>query len=158
MTRLPSEEIPDDLRSPAVLGEVVCVFTAPIRPQPKERPRVTRRGGAYTPSRTRDFENAIAWAATTAMKGRPATGEPVRLILLAEQVDRRQADLDNIVKAVADGLSSHRSSKNHAGRIGPVIRNDAQVVEIRARLVRGADRDAVTVLVEEIAPPKEQKP
>ena len=119
---------------------------------------MTRRGGAYTPSRTRDFENAIAWTATAAMKGRPATGEPVRLIVLAEQVDRRQADLDNIVKAVADGLSSQRSSKNHAGRIGPVIRNDAQVVEIRARLVRGADRDAVTVLVEEIALPKEQKP
>ena len=149
--------IPDDLRSPAVLGEVVCVFTAPIRPQPKQRPRVTSRG-TFTPSRTRDFENAIAWAATAAMKGRPATGEPVRLIVLAEQMDRRQADLDNIVKAVADGLSSQRSSKDHAGRIGPVIRNDAQVVEIRARLVRGADRDAVTVLVEEIALPKEWKP
>ena len=59
--------IPDDLRAPAVFGDLVCAFTTPIRPQPKERPRVTRRG-AYTPSRTRDFENAIAWAATAAMK------------------------------------------------------------------------------------------
>ena len=147
--------IPDDLRSPAVLGEVVCVFTAPIRPQPKERPRVYG-GRGITPERTRVFEQAIAMCAQAAMKGRPATGEPVRLIVLAEQMDRRQADLDNIVKAVADGLSSQRSSKDHAGRIGPVIRNDAQVVEIRARLERGAERDAVTVLVEEIALPKEK--
>lgn len=151
VTRLPSKAIPDDLRSPAVLGEVVCVFTAPIRPQPKERPRVYG-GRGITPERTRVFEQAIATCAQAAMKGRPATGGPVRAIILAEQRDRIRSDADNVAKAVLDGISSRRQSKAHMGRIGPVLRDDSQVVELRVRLVRGAERDAVTVLVEELLP------
>ena len=86
MTSNETQPIPGDLRSPAVLGEVVCAFTAPIRPQPKERPRVYG-GRGITPERTRVFEQAIAMCAQAAMKGRTATGEPVRAIILAEQRD-----------------------------------------------------------------------
>ena len=141
--------IPADLTAPAVLGDIVCAFTADVRPQPKERPRVTGRG-TFTPQRTRDFEEAIARCAQAAMKGRPATREPVRMIALFEQTDRRPSDLDNHLKALADGLSSRRASKAHMGRIGPVLVNDAQILEIRARMVRGAQRNQVTVLIEEL--------
>lgn len=145
---------PDDLAalaSPARIGRLVCLFDAPVRPQPKERPRVYG-GRGVTPERTREFEAAIAVYARQAMKGQPPTHEPVRVIILAEQRDRRRADADNVAKSILDGMSSIRASKRHAGRVGPVYLDDAQVHELRVRLVRGADRDRVTVLVEELAP------
>lgn len=78
------------------------------------------------------------------MRGKPPTKSPVRVIALLEQFDRRPRDLDNQVKALLDGIAGNRT------RTGPVLVNDAQVVEIRARVDRGAPVNRVTVLIEEI--------
>lgn len=131
-----------DLTAPAVLGDLVCAFAAPLLPLSKERPRV-ERGRGRTPQRTRDYEAAVAVVAQAAMRGRPPSSSPVRVIALFEQVDRIRRDIDNQLKALLDGISGSRT------RSGPVLVNDSQVVEVRVRTVRGAPINRITVLVEE---------
>jgi Holliday junction resolvase RusA-like endonuclease len=108
-------------------------------PVPKGRPRMTRRGHAYTPSRTVAYERMIGQLAAFEMRGRPPLTVPVRVELLVElpvpaswSMRRRAAaitgdivptsrpDVDNFVKAILDAINSI------------VICDDAQVVEISA--------------------------
>jgi Holliday junction resolvase RusA-like endonuclease len=109
-------------------------------PVPKARPRLTRRGIAYTPAHTRKYEAHGRLAAQLAMDGRPPIEVPVRLELVAELPipvswsGRRRAlavtgdllptsrpDVDNYIKAGLDSLNEI------------VLRDDSQVVEITAR-------------------------
>ncbi len=114
-------------------GKALMRFTAPGIPAGKGRPRVTRRGHAFTPAKTMAYEGLIAHYA---LRGtgrielpfdRPLRAEIVAVFQRpasrkkAAHMDRKP-DLDNIVKSVLDGLSN-------AG----IIRNDSRVVEIHAR-------------------------
>jgi Holliday junction resolvase RusA-like endonuclease len=121
-------------------------MTAPVtvviggEPVAKGRPRLTRKGFAYTPSHTRKFEAHGRLAAQLAMDGRPPIEGPVRLELLAElpipvswsNKKRARAitgdvlpcsrpDLDNYVKSAQDSINEI------------VIRDDSQIVEVSAR-------------------------
>jgi Holliday junction resolvase RusA-like endonuclease len=109
-------------------------------PVAKARPRLTRRGIAYTPAHTRKYEAHGRLAAQLAMGHRPPIEAPVRLELVAELPipgswsGRRRAlavagdllptshpDVDNFIKAGLDSLNEI------------VLRDDSQVVEIAAR-------------------------
>ena len=109
-------------------------------PVAKARPRATRRGFVYTPAHTRKFEAHGRLAAQLAMGDRRPIEGPVRLELLAElpipaswsQKKRASAvtgdvlpisrpDLDNYVKSGLDSINEI------------VIRDDCQIVEVRAR-------------------------
>jgi Holliday junction resolvase RusA-like endonuclease len=109
-------------------------------PVAKGRPRMTRKGFAYTPSHTRKYEAHVRLAAQLAMDGRPPIEGPVRLELLAELLipaswsNKKRAraitgdvlpigrpDLDNYVKSGLDSINEI------------VVRDDSQVVEVRAR-------------------------
>jgi Holliday junction resolvase RusA-like endonuclease len=109
-------------------------------PVAKARPRLTRRGIAYTPAHTRKYEAHGRLAAQLAMDGRPPIEVPVRLELVAELPipvswsGRRRAlavtgdllptsrpDVDNYIKAGLDSLNEI------------VVRDDSQVIEITAR-------------------------
>ena len=109
-------------------------------PVAKARPRLTRRGIAYTPAHTRKYEAHARLAAQLAMGDRPPIEAPVRLELVAELPipvswsGRRRAlaitgdllptscpDVDNYIKAGLDSLNEI------------VVRDDSQVVEITAR-------------------------
>lgn len=91
-----------------------------IRPKAKERPRMTRRGFAYTPKRTLDYEAKIA----EAYEGPKFESERLALHLAFStegvHVEIREVepayetglkgsilrgDLDNYVKAVMDALN-----------------------------------------------------
>jgi len=119
-----------------------CPVTVVIAGEPvaKARPRVTRRGIAYTPAHTRKYEAHGRLAAQLAMGGRPPIEVPVRLELVADLPipdswsGRRRAlavtgdllptsrpDVDNYIKAGLDSLNEI------------VVRDDSQVVEITAR-------------------------
>jgi Holliday junction resolvase RusA-like endonuclease len=106
----------------------------------KGRPRMTRRGIAYTPAATRKYEAYSRLAAMVAMKGRPPFCMPVKLTAVVELLipiswsgKRRAAaitgdirpagrpDLDNFLKAALDAIT------------GIVVADDALVVEIDAR-------------------------
>jgi Holliday junction resolvase RusA-like endonuclease len=112
------------------------------QPQGKGRPRFTKTGKAYTPAKTRDYENRIkaaAWAAMTKANV-DTTDRPVHVDVIAfmdipkswSKKKRLEAefgafrptagsDLDNIVKAALDGIQ------------GVVFVDDRLVHSIKAR-------------------------
>ena len=112
--------------------QLIVSFDIPGRPLPKERPRVVPRKGkmvAYTPKKTRAYEQSVAQVASIAMRGNePYTG------LVVVRCDfyraRRNADPDNLFKAVADAMQ------------GIVYKNDNQVVEMHAVWHRDKDEHA----------------
>ena len=86
-------------------------FRVSGRPCAKQRARVVRQGGrtrAFTPEATESYEAVVAGAAMEAMSAhgwdRVPKGVCVR-VELSICTDTRGGDLDNVVKAVFDGLS-----------------------------------------------------
>jgi Holliday junction resolvase RusA-like endonuclease len=112
----------------------------PGPPVAKGRPKFARRGNcafAYTPAKTRDYEKALAAAASEAMAGRPLLTGPLTLCVLAyvaipfswSKKKQEQAksgeirpitrpDTDNYSKAVLDALNC------------VVYMDDSQVVDL----------------------------
>jgi len=99
---------------------VSCVVAG--NPIPKGRPIVTDHG-AYTPERTSAWETAVGWA----YKGRPLLVGPLSIHLHFYRQTRIRVDLDNLVKAVCDGLN------------GVAYKDDSQITHIEADLFY--DRD-----------------
>jgi crossover junction endodeoxyribonuclease RusA len=77
--------------------------TVPGEPVSKERPRRGANGSWYTPTKTRAYEELVAWA-WKATRIKPITSGPVRVILHFT-VGGRDKDLDNMTKTVLDGLN-----------------------------------------------------
>jgi len=115
------------------MGKVKVTINIP--PQPKGRPRLSN-GHAYTPQKTRDYEEAVKLIARTQIK-RPLSGE-IRASVnfyvqtpkswskakfqLAERGQIRPAvkpDIDNLAKAILDALNS-----------GIGYNDDKQIVEL----------------------------
>jgi Holliday junction resolvase RusA-like endonuclease len=138
----------DTCTTPRLLGGLTAIHsdTSPVtvviagEPVAKARPRLTRRGIAYTPAHTRKYEAHGRLAAQLAMDGRPPIEGPVRVELVAELPipvswsQKKQAraitgdvlpisrpDLDNYLKSGLDSINEI------------VVRDDSQVVEVRAR-------------------------
>jgi Holliday junction resolvase RusA-like endonuclease len=108
-------------------------------PVAKGRPRMTRRGFAYTPAATRKYEAHGRLAAQMAMDGRPPITAPVRAEIVVDlpapsswSGKRREAalrgevrpttrpDTDNYVKAALDAINEI------------VVADDSLVVELAA--------------------------
>mgnify|MGYP003648065598 CR=1 FL=1 len=118
-------------------------FTIPGQPVAKGRARISIRGGhaiAYTPEKTRMYENQVGAYASQAMLGRPPMPRAVAVTIDAYMMipqswskKKRQdaveckiwptsrPDLDNIIKAVLDGI------------LRVAIVDDNQVVHLIAR-------------------------
>jgi Holliday junction resolvase RusA-like endonuclease len=99
-------------------------FTIPGEPEGQGRPRGTRDGHFYTPTKTREYVGMIKMLAFEQMKSRqPMTG-PCRVQIIAYQsiaasislkqktqmlfgliLPTKKPDLDNIIKAILDGCS-----------------------------------------------------
>lgn len=88
-------------------------FFVPVPPRPKERPRTVRvqqgrRVITYTPRATKSYEHTVkAYALQAARRaGWSCTGDDrfALTVTLHLEGDRSRADLDNLVKSVADGL------------------------------------------------------
>jgi Holliday junction resolvase RusA-like endonuclease len=118
------------------------------QPKGKGRPRFTKQGRAYTPKETREYERRIQAAAWAAMKaaGLDVTDKSVVVRISAQmeipaswpKIKKMEAeynarhhntkpDLDNIIKAVLDGISDPDS--------GPILLDDKQVHYVEARKV-----------------------
>ena len=111
-------------------------FHVPGPPVPKGRPRVGTNGKrpvVYTDQRTRDWEQLVALhcRSQAARKGVPVPIRgPVAVVLvfhlerkgnLSEYPDGDKSDIDNLAKAVLDGVQT-----------SGVIGNDRQVVDLHA--------------------------
>lgn len=121
-------------------------------PDGKGRPRFTRRGHAYTPEKTREYEGRVAAAFYNSrekafQKGTPivvdviakmpipkSTSKKKRLEMLAREKMLKKPYIDNIVKAVLDGLS------------GLAFPDDNQVWKIYAYKIY-AEEPSTTVLI-----------
>jgi crossover junction endodeoxyribonuclease RusA len=119
---------------------LVVAFELDQRPHPKGRPRFGKTH-AYTDAKTRAYENAVKAACMDAMKGAEPFAGDVTLACLFEQRNAVAADVDNLVKAVCDGIEK------------VAFVNDRQVSTIRAtRVLRaGVDRVSVAVIRTEAA-------
>jgi crossover junction endodeoxyribonuclease RusA len=82
----------------------LATLTVPGEPVAKGRPRVTRKGHAYTPKSTVAFEAlvAAAWDA----EPRPDLPSCVRLDVTFYLGTHRRVDVDNLAKAAADALNT----------------------------------------------------
>lgn len=113
-----------------------CItFDVPGQPVPKQRPRVVGKQ-AFTPARTRIYEQQVGWLARRAVDGMEPFADDVSLRLLFRRSGKLRADLDNLVKAVLDGLS------------GVLFEDDRQIVYIEARVEYGSKNPGVLVVCE----------
>lgn len=107
--------------------------TVPGPPVGKGRPRVTRTGHAYTPKKTRAWENGAALVFAPAWGGtEPAVG-PLEVEVVAVKARRKtdktpgrflrivKPDADNVTKCVLDAL-----------QLAGVIKDDSHVSIVRA--------------------------
>jgi Holliday junction resolvase RusA-like endonuclease len=141
------------LTSAAGLALPVTVIVAGI-PVAKGRPRITRRGIAYTPAATRKYEAHGRLAAQEAMGDRQPIACPVRIVALVELPvptswsrartaaaltgDIRpttRPDLDNFLKSAMDSINSI------------VVADDSLVVEIDARKRYGIQPKLVVTVI-----------
>lgn len=127
---------------------------------PKQRPRITRGGHAYTPKKTRDYEGRVRKAFFSSYQGfMPVFGGdvPVRVsIEVIQQIPKswsnsktlkaergeiapvsRNGDLDNIAKSILDALN------------GYAFKDDAQVTTLMVSKRYGADPCAVVKFEED---------
>ena len=104
------------------------------QPVPKQRPRVSN-GHAYTPARTRAWEQEIGWMAR-AVGMEPMAGD-VGITLRFQRKGRVRADLDNLVKAVLDGLN------------GIAFGDDRQIIELVADVHYGCASPGVHIAIED---------
>jgi Holliday junction resolvase RusA-like endonuclease len=107
----------------------VLAFVVPGPPQPKERPRVGRRGHVYTPRRTSSYEATVrahALAAVGRAAWRRVPGARYSVTLDVYFPDARRRDLDNACKSILDACN------------GVAFADDSEVDELH--VVRAVDR------------------
>lgn len=115
------------------------------RPFPKERPRLCGKRLVYTPVKTRNFENMIAYEWKRRYKNLILKGA-VKLDLLfcfkkakscKKDYHTQRPDIDNLEKAILDGLNK------------TAFVDDCQVVEMKSQKVF-SDVDKIVITVTEL--------
>jgi Holliday junction resolvase RusA-like endonuclease len=126
-------------------------------PVAKGRPRFTRQGRAYTPAKTKTYEDEVAVMAKAAMHCLEPLTTPVAVFVYVtfavpqsyskkrreaclEGLERhvKRPDLDNIVKAITDGMN------------GVVYEDDSQIVSLHATKVYGTDAMVEVMVTEQL--------
>lgn len=112
-------------------------FSVSGQPRGKTRPRLSKYG-VYTPKETKEYEKTIRRAYITASKGQSFGNREVRVIVKAvynraktnkARLPKVKPDIDNVVKAVLDGLN------------GAAYVDDKQVVKLYAYKVFTSDSE-----------------
>lgn len=107
------------------------LFRFSLEPVAKSRPRFSR-GRVFTPWKTKSYENHIKVVASSQMNGSPKIEGPIhatlKFIFKRKKSVKRihhtvKPDLDNLIKAVFDGLN------------GIAFKDDAQICSISATKV-----------------------
>lgn len=110
----------------------MIVFTVPGKPKAWQRPgRNPKTGKRFTPKATLNYCSAIrsmGVAALADVTGRIPLQCEVAVIVQLYVADRRKRDIDNMAKAILDGLQTR-------GREWGVIADDSQVVALDMRRI-----------------------
>lgn len=122
------------------MSSTIHAFTVLGPPQPKERARACPNGKHVTPLKTRRYERLVGTVAGLQAPRNWRLDGTYRVEVRAYFADRRTRDVDNVAKAILDGLNKI------------LWRDDRQVVRIVSE--KHVDRAAprVEVLVEMVAP------
>lgn len=101
--------------------KTLLTIELPLRAIPKGRPRFTRSGRPYTPTRTRGYESQIAWYAKMAMGSDPPLTGPIEVTITAafkrlgktgDNIKDNEfwfigsPDIDNLAKAICDAMNN----------------------------------------------------
>lgn len=89
----------------ATAAPLVCAFRVDGPPQPKERARRCPNGRHVTPQKTRDYERLVGNVASLCRPPNWRLNAAYRVELRAYFGDRYARDVDNVAKAVLDGLN-----------------------------------------------------
>ena len=112
-------------------------FTVIGPPVAKQRPRRAANGHWYTPKRTVDYEQAVAWEAKAAgVKLDPKKRYTVRIRF---HLSTRRSDLDNLTKSILDGLN----------RMGDWDDRQVDSLEVNVVSVRDGSEEYTEVEIEE---------
>lgn len=127
---------------PSVEPDLVVV-TVPGAPIAKGRPRITTRGRfarAYTPAKTRAYEDLIRCQAVEVMKDRPPLDGAITLAVTAFVAmpkgfsKKKRADaLDGILKPVTRPDADNYAKAALDGCNGILFRDDSQVADLIVR-------------------------
>lgn len=108
---------------------MIYQFNIPIEPVAKGRPRFSRRGFCYTPTKTRNYESDLKDMLKFKLKSRDLYDKPISLtlnffILKPKSVKREypcvKPDIDNYVKAFLDAAN------------GVIFHDDGQIISLTA--------------------------
>lgn len=108
----------------------------PGRPVPKGRPRFSKTGHAYTPQRTREYEELVGWKVREIMK-EPLQGN-VALHIRVYVKRNVFPDIDNIAKSCMDGMN------------GIAYKDDKQVSYLTIQRLKG-NEEKVEIEIEEVS-------
>lgn len=124
---------------------LVVALTIPGEPRAKARPRHMKGGHSYTPKGTREFEAlvAAAWDA----ESRPDAPACVRLDIDFYLGTHRRVDIDNLAKAIADGLNGRAYDDDwriHDMRLRKFYTSRERArTEVRVHAIHGDREEAV---------------
>lgn len=123
------------LRAADLAAVAIIDVSIPGDPIPKGRPRSSRTGPIYTPTRTKNAEKVLQLWLRQAMAGAaPYPGE-VGIAVEFSCATKRRSDGDNLLKLVTDAMN------------GIVLVDDSQIIEWFARIQRGVGRGAAQTQV-----------
>lgn len=115
------------------------VFTLAINPVAKQRPRTYRTKSGetrtVTPKKTQDYEKQVARHASISRNSPDMLTGELSVSIIIRRKTAHRADIDNIVKAVMDGME------------GVLYKNDSQVMELYSRLYRKDPNPGIDVIV-----------
>lgn len=129
-------------------------ITLPGVPHGKGRPRITKRGFAYTPEKTRSYEAELKFAALQVMGGKPVMDGALIVTMVAnfpvaaswskkKQAAALAGDIRPTGKPDADNLLKCLDSLNQV-----VWKDDAQIVSATI-IKRYSERPGVTITIGE---------
>jgi len=109
-------------------------FNIPGKPRAKQSFRYTANGGGYTDQKVKRWQNNVSEYAAFAMIGYDRFTGPLEVSLFFRLPDHRRIDLDNLSKAVLDGLNK-------------IVFDDDRQIEALHLYKEIADDTGVTVVI-----------
>lgn len=135
----------------------ILTLTIPGVPVAKGRPKISARGGiarAYTPAKTRRYEDLIKCEAADIMADRKPLDEPVSMVVTAYVAmpksmpkKKRQDALDGLVKPVTRPDADNYAKAALDGCNAIIFRDDSLVTDLIVRK-RYSERPRLVITIE----------
>jgi Holliday junction resolvase RusA-like endonuclease len=136
---------------------MLLTLIIPGVPVAKGRPKITSRGGfarAYTPAKTRHYEDMIRCEAANMMGDKPPLDEPIAMVVTAYVVppksmpkQRRLDALEGIVKPTTRPDADNYAKAALDGCNAIIFRDDSLVTDLIVRK-RYSERPRLTITIE----------